>query len=38
MFGDILPVKACGSLLWLALWDRIVFWRGAEKVLYSLID
>ena len=38
MFGDILPVKACGSLLWLALWDRIVFWRGAENVLYSLID
>ena len=38
MFGDILPVKVCGSLLWLALWDRIVFWRGAEKVLYSLID
>ena len=38
MFGDILPVKACGVMLWLALWDRIVFWRGAEKVLYSLID
>ena len=37
-FGDILPVKLTGSLLWCALWDRIVFWRGAETVLWDLAD
>lgn len=37
-FGDILPVKLVGGLLWEALWDRIVFWRGAEPVLYDLVD
>jgi len=37
-FGDIMPVKLTGSLLWMALWDRIVFWRGAEVVLYDLMD
>ena len=37
-FGDILPVRLTGSLMWMALWDRIVFWRGAEKVLYELAD
>lgn len=37
-FGDILPVKLAGGLMWEALWDRIVFWRGAETVLYDLID
>ena len=37
-FGDILPVRLTGTLLWEALWDRIVFWRGAETVLYDLID
>ena len=37
-FGDILPVRLTGKLLWLALWDKIVFWRGAEAVLYDLID
>jgi len=37
-FGDILPVRLTGSLMWMALWDRIVFWRGAEPVLYDLAD
>jgi len=37
-FGDILPVKLTGEMLWLALWDRIVFWRGAETILYDLVD
>lgn len=37
-FGDILPVRLTGSLLWMALWDRIVFWRGAETILYDLMD
>jgi len=37
-FGDILPVRLTGTLLWEALWDRIVFWRGAEVVLYDLLD
>ena len=37
-FGDILPVKLVGGLCWVALWDRIVFWRGAETVLWDLID
>lgn len=36
--GDILPVRLTGTLLWEALWDRIVFSRGAEPVLYDLID
>ena len=37
-FGDVLPVRLCGRLMWVALWDRIVFWRGADTVLYDLID
>lgn len=37
-FGDILSVKLVGGLRWAALWDRIVFWRGAENVLYDLAD
>ncbi len=37
-FGDILPVRLVGDLRWAALWDRIVFWRGAETVLYDLAD
>lgn len=37
-FGDILPVRLTGTLLWEALWDRIVFWRGAETILYDLYD
>jgi len=37
-FGDILPVRLSGTLLWLAIWDFIVFHRGAEVVLYDLAD
>ena len=37
-FGDVLPVQLTGRELWMAIWDRIVFWRGAEVVLYDLID
>lgn len=38
LVGDILPVKAAGVDIWAALWDRIVFLRGAETVLYDLAD
>ena len=38
LVGDILPVHLSGSMLWLAVWDRIVFWRGVEPALYSLAD
>ena len=38
LVGDILPVHLSGSMLWMAVWDRIVFWRGAEPSLYSLVD
>ena len=37
-FGDILPVRLTGTLLWEAIWDRITFWRGAETILYDLVD
>lgn len=37
-FGDILPVRLQGATLWEAMWDRIVFYRGATTVLYDLID
>ena len=37
-FGDILPVRLVGTLLWEAIWDRITFTRGAETVLYDLLD
>ena len=37
-FGDILPVRLTGTLLWEAIWDRITFARGAEVILYDLID
>lgn len=37
-FGDILPVKLVGDIMWEAIWDRIVFWRGATPVLYDLAD
>lgn len=36
--GDILPVKLTGVSIWAAVWDRIVFWRGATPVLYDLAD
>ncbi len=38
LIGDIIPVKMSGISIWAALWDRIVFWRGATPVLYDLID
>ena len=38
IIGDIIPVKMSGISIWAALWDRIVFWRGATPVLYDLID
>lgn len=37
-FGDALPVRLTGTLRWEALWDRITFIRGAEVVLYDLMD
>lgn len=37
-FGDVLPVRLTGTLRWEALWDRITFIRGAEVVLYDLMD
>ena len=37
-FGDIVPVQLEGKAIGVQLWDRIVFWRGAEVVLYDLID
>lgn len=38
LVGDIIPVKAEGVGIWAALWDRIVFLRGATPVLYDLAD
>ncbi len=38
LIGDILPIYASGDILWEAVWDRIVFWRGATTVLYDLAD
>ncbi|NJD04782.1 MAG: hypothetical protein FIA99_19770 [Ruminiclostridium sp.] len=38
LIGDIIPVKMSGVTIWAAVWDRIVFWRGATPVLYDLID
>ena len=38
LIGDILPVRMTGESIWAALWDRIVFWRGATPVLYDLAD
>jgi len=37
-FGDILPVRLTGTLRWESPWDSLVFWRGAEAVLYDLMD
>jgi hypothetical protein len=36
--GDILPVCLSGVSIWAAVWDRIVFWRGADTILYDLAD
>ncbi len=38
LVGDIISVGAAGVGIWAALWDRIVFLRGAEPVLYDLAD
>lgn len=38
LMGDIIDIRPMGKMLWNAIWDRIVFWRGAEPVLYDLID
>lgn len=38
LVGDILPVRMTGLSIWAAVWDRIVFWRGATPVLYDLVD
>ncbi|MCE5278740.1 MAG: hypothetical protein LLG03_12010 [Planctomycetaceae bacterium] len=38
LVGDIMPVKMSGMSIWAAVWDRIVFWRGATPVLYDLAD
>ena len=38
LIGDIMPVRMTGVAIWAAIWDRIVFWRGATPVLYDLAD
>jgi hypothetical protein len=38
LIGDILPIRMTGISIWAAVWDRIVFWRGATPVLYDLLD
>jgi hypothetical protein len=38
LIGDIMPVRMTGVAIWAAVWDRIVFWRGATPVLYDLAD
>lgn len=38
LIGDIVPIHMSGIMLWLAIWDRIVFWKGATPALYSLAD
>jgi len=38
LVGDILPIRMSGIGIWAAIWDRIVFWRGATPVLYDLAD
>jgi hypothetical protein len=38
LVGDILPLRLSGVGIWAAIWDRIVFWRGATPVLYDLAD
>lgn len=38
LLSGLVPVKLSGVALWLAVWDWITFWRGAETSLYSLYD
>lgn len=38
ILGDILPIHLSGLMIWLAIWDRIVFWKGASASLYALVD
>lgn len=38
ILGDILPIHLSGTMIWLAIWDRIVFWKGATASLYALVD
>ena len=38
VIGDILEVRPQGRMIWAGLWDRITFWKGAEAVLYALMD
>ena len=38
MIGDLVPIRMSGVSIWAAVWDRIVFWRGASAVLYDLAD
>jgi hypothetical protein len=38
LVGDLLPVRMSGTTIWAAVWDRIVFWRGATTVLFDLAD
>ncbi|MHB1357016.1 MAG: hypothetical protein ACYCZF_13695 [Anaerolineae bacterium] len=38
LIGDIIPIRMTGLSIWAAIWDRIVFWRGAMPVLYDLVD
>lgn len=38
LLSGLVPVKAVGASLWLAIWDRLTFMRGAEACLYSVID
>lgn len=38
LLGDILAIRMTGISVWAAIWDRIVFWRGATPVLYDLLD
>lgn len=38
LIGDIVPIHLSGVMLWLANWDRIVFWKGAESALFALAE
>jgi hypothetical protein len=39
IFDGVLPVEKRGATgFWFAPWDDIVYWMGAEQVLYNLVD